>query len=251
MQTLPPRLSAAYSFLTPGGVPCDVGTDHAYLPIAAILNGLVPRAAATDLNEGPLARAKENALRTGTADRIRFLLCDGLKGAEPEQYGVTDVVICGMGGELIAKILNNSPFPKTPGVRLILQPMTKGDVLRAYLLENGFSILDERLAADGGRIYACLCAAFSDSGSPASPYTPAELLLGRHNIRRGGPLFSALAERELLKLERAIQGLREGGLPTGDAERLREEIREKSREAAGWQKDFPKSEKIEIEGDRL
>ena len=80
---LDPRLSSAMGFVRQGGVVCDVGTDHAYLPIYAILTGRCRRGVASDINKGPLMRAKENGDRFGVSDRLCYYLTDGLCGVEP------------------------------------------------------------------------------------------------------------------------------------------------------------------------
>ncbi len=224
-QALPeidPRLLSALSFVRDGGVVCDVGTDHAYLPIYALLTGKCDRAVASDVNKGPLLRAEENARRWGVADRLSCILSDGLDGVEPEKNGITDIVICGMGGELIARIVDVSSYTRTAGVRLILQPMSMGGELRKYLLSHGFSILDEAMSRAAGKVYACICAEYRGE---TEEYDAVELLLGRKNIERGGDLFRELAEKELVKLRKRIAGLKTGGHDTSAEEVLLEQIR--------------------------
>ena len=104
----------------------------------------------SDINRAPLERAKKNAAAAGFSDRMDFVLCDGLSGLEPEKRGITDILVCGMGGELIARIVGESEYTRRPGVRLILCPMSQPDKLRAYLAESGFEILDEKLAEAAG-----------------------------------------------------------------------------------------------------
>ncbi len=218
---LDPRLEAAASFVRRGSVLADVGTDHAYLPVHLLTEGIARFALAADVNRGPLGRAKANAKKYGVADRMRFALADGLVGAEPERDGVTDIAVCGMGGELIARIVGASDYTKKPGVRLILQPMSSPAELRTFLAENGYRILDERLAESAGKIYACLLAEYDGE---ARAFTPAELLLGRANIEKMEPLFPAFARVWLNRLSVEIEGRRRGDLDTREAEALRDEI---------------------------
>lgn len=203
---LDPRLMSAIDFVRRGGVLCDVGTDHAYIPIYAVNSGLCRLAVASDINKGPLERARLNAEKCGAADKIAFYLCDGLDGVEPEKNNITDIVICGMGGELIARIIDASDYAKTVGVRLILQPMTKAYELRKYLTEAGFNIIDEKLSESVGKIYVCICAEYSGN-SAGGEYSGAELLLGRCNINRGGDLLKRLAQRELTVINKRIAGI--------------------------------------------
>lgn len=134
------RLLTCASFVSRGGIVCDVGTDHAFLPCYLVRNGVCERAVAADVNPSPLAAAKENIQRAGLEDKIDTVLSDGLDGISPN--GVTDVVIAGMGGELIADILGRGKAFYS--ARFILQPMTKPERLRRWLWENGFEIIAER-----------------------------------------------------------------------------------------------------------
>ena len=218
---LDPRLLSAVSFVRQGGVACDVGTDHAYLPIYALLTGRCDRAVASDVNAGPLRRARENARRWGVEDRLLCIRADGLDGVNPEQNEITDIVICGMGGELIARIIDEAEYTRKSGVRLILQPMTMGRELRRYLLSHGFAILDEALSRAAGKVYACLCVAY---GGGAEAYSEVELLLGRKNIERKEALFGELAEKEVAKLEKRIEGLRRGGYDAAAEQALLDQI---------------------------
>ncbi len=214
------RLACAASMVRPGAVVADVGTDHAYIPIYLLREGICPFAVASDINEGPLMRARMNAEKYGVLDRMRFVLTDGLTGLEPERDGVSDIVICGMGGELIAKILDASPYVKREEVRLILQPMTCGDELRRYLWDHGFSITDERLCTAVGKTYTCLCVHYTGK---TESYTDGELLLGKINIERGGELFQTYAEEHARRLRTRIVGLKKGGLdPSKEEACLRE-----------------------------
>ena len=89
------------------------------------------KALACDVAPMPLKSAEEHINREGLLDRIGTVLSDGLDNVPPE--GITDVVMAGMGGELIARLLEKCPWVKN-GVNLVLQPMTKWDVLRKWLL---------------------------------------------------------------------------------------------------------------------
>ncbi len=152
------RLLSAVKYVRQGARFADVGTDHAYLPIYLLKEGLIESAVLSDINEGPLASARENARSSGLADRVELVLCDG--AAALADKGITDMAIFGMGGELIAQIIENAPFLKTDGVRLILQPMSKQEHLCEYLLKSDFSIIGETYTKDGGKFYRTLCAEY-------------------------------------------------------------------------------------------
>lgn len=217
--TLPgQRLETAAELVRPGAYVADIGTDHAYLPIYLVGRGIASRAVASDINRGPLERAASNIRAAGLSDRISLLLTDGVDGLFG--LGVTDYLICGMGGELIASV-TEAPFLRDPSVLLILQPMTKPEILRKSLLDRGFSIKDERLAEEAGRIYQIFSAAFT---GVTEKYSDAELLLGRGNILRGGELYIRLANRETEMIRRRLAGKKSAGLDTSDDEALLSEI---------------------------
>ena len=192
MPNLDARLLSAAKFVREGAYVCDVGTDHAYLPVYLVLTGRAARALASDINEGPVNRAKESVIKYGVSDKIEVVLGDGLKGAE--NYPVTDVIIAGMGGELIVSILDAAKWIQNEKYRLILQPMTHAEILREYLINNGFSIIDEDVVTEqkGRKIYQIICAEYSGE---ACEYTKDELYLGRHNINRRSAEFIKLCER--------------------------------------------------------
>ena len=104
------RLRTACDLLPEESVVWDIGTDHAYIPIYLLRCGKCTAAVASDINRGPLEAAKRNAELYGVSERITFLLTNGLGETDPAAYGVTDLCICGMGGELIAEILRASPY---------------------------------------------------------------------------------------------------------------------------------------------
>lgn len=186
------RLLSVAAFVRDGAYACDIGTDHAYLPVYLVLTGRATRALASDINKGPVMRAEESVAKYGVSDKIKVILSDGLAGAE--NYPITDIIIAGMGGELIASILEAARWTRDERYRLILQPMTHAEILRKYLAENGFAVIDEKIVAEPNdkKIYQIICAEFSGNNES---YATDELYLGRHNIRRGGEGFIKLCER--------------------------------------------------------
>ena len=193
------RLEAAVEFIR-GGTLADVGTDHAYLPIALLRRGLCRFAVATDIHRGPAEVAAAHLAACGFGnDRAAVLLTDGLHGAE--QFSPTDICIFGMGGEMIARIIDEAPWVKDPAVRLILQPMTRMEVLRDYLDKNGFAVREERMVKTD-RIYQIICAEYDGR---VRSHTPLALLLGERNMARRDTLCVEYAERQrdIFKASRA------------------------------------------------
>ncbi len=212
------RLLSAAAYVRHGSPIADIGTDHALLPIYLIERGIAPRAVAADINEGPLDRARINIPRA-MQKKIELRLTDGLRGIE--DTGVRDILICGMGGELIARIINDAPFVRDTGIRLILQPMTKAPHLREFLLSSGFSIIGETLSFDD-RIYQTICAEYTGE---VEKYSELELLLGRHNIEHGGELLSKFVSQNIKMFEGIIAGKASGGADTSYEEKMIKELR--------------------------
>lgn len=194
------RLQSALQFVTRGGRCIDVGTDHAYLPIYLVQNGVSSGALACDVNQGPLASAREHIAAAGLCDRIETRLTDGLHGLA--SYAPDDVLIFGMGGELIVRILQEAPWVKSERISLILQPMSRASVLRAYLTQNGFAIKGEALSKSG-KIYQTVYARFCGQNEE---YTEEELLLGRLNVQNEPPLFAEFVRHELSVCQNVIRG---------------------------------------------
>ena len=218
------RLALAASFVV-GDRVVDVGTDHAYLPIYLLKSKKVRSAAATDINKGPLERARINAAAYSLDGSIDFYLTDGLGGVPLSD--VTDIVICGMGGELIARIIDDPRLKNTDSGhsrRLILQPMSAAAELRQYLAKNGFEVTDGGTALASGKLYQCIVCRYC-----GRPYeiSAAEAAVGAEGeaIRRS-PLYGALVDKEIRRLEKALAGKRRGGEPCGADEQVLRELYE-------------------------
>ncbi len=205
---LDPRLALVAELVRDGARFADVGTDHAYLPIHLLAMGRICSAVASDVAEGPLERARANVRAAGREGEVTLLLADGLSGMEG--LGLSDIAVCGMGGELIASILEAAPFVRDPAVRLILQPMTRADSLRRYLASTGFRILSERYAAAGGRVYLCLCATFDGETRSLDDIAA---VLGDARARDGRDREAFLSFLDLREREAVsrLRGKREGG----------------------------------------
>ena len=157
--SLDKRLLSCADYVRAGAVFADIGTDHGYLPLFLLREGRIERACLADVNRGPLSSAERNARAERLSDKCEFILTDG--AAALCDKGITDYAICGMGGELIARIIEDAPHLKDGAVRLILQPMTKQESLRRYLVLAGFSIISERFSFDSGKYYVTLVAEYA------------------------------------------------------------------------------------------
>ncbi len=253
---LTPRLATALQYVRPDRRLADIGTDHAYLPIHIVASRLgkggatgvpasgapiperpdCPMAIASDINRGPVARAQAHIEAAGLSAHIRTVCTPGLDGLE--DYDPEDIIIFGMGGELIVSILAAAPWVHRVGKRLILQPMTHAEKLRAYLSGAGFSIVGETLSREGERIYQTLCAepkpgtapAATAALAPADPEEgPAVLWAGAWDLHRGDAeqvaLYRALLERLLRSEGAARDARRAAGQHTEEADRLLRALR--------------------------
>ena len=195
---LTPRLRMAADLVPAGARLADVGTDHAYLPAALLLEGKLSFAIAADLRRGPLDRARATVREYGLAGKVAFRLCDGLTGIRPDE--VDAVVIAGMGGETIAAILKDAPWTRERDLPLILQPMSSMPELRGWLQANGFYIAEERLVREGETLYT----AFLVRAGEMPPLTPAELWSGRNSR---DPLRGAWLDQWIAKTGLALEGI--------------------------------------------
>ena len=157
--TIDRRLLSAADLVRQGAVFADIGTDHAYLPIFLLSRGVIDRAVCADINAGPLDSARANVKAHGFSDKVDFYLTDGAR--ELFDTGATDYAVCGMGGELIARIIDDAPHLKCENVNLILQPMSRQASLREYLYTHGFSIDSERYSYSAGKYYVCIRATYT------------------------------------------------------------------------------------------
>lgn len=182
----------------------DIGSDHAYLPIALCLENKIEYARASDINEGPVSAARANVKKNGLGERIEVTRADGLDGAE--SFEPDCIAVLGMGGELIASILDKAKWIKNGKITLVLQPMTHAEILARYLAGQGFKILDERIVCDNGRddrIYRVIKAGYCGESYELSDL---EALIGRINLDRGDSVTLALVEKNIRILEARING---------------------------------------------
>ena len=166
------RLSAVAGLVRNGKRVADIGTDHGYLVAYLVENGLCPCGIAADLRKAPLENARQTVIQQGLCDKIQLILSDGLQNI-PEN-ACDDIVIAGMGGNLIAEILEKAPWVKNEAINIVAQPMTHAEVLRQWFIDNGFTINQEKTATDGRRYYCIISAAYTgkkDNHSASYIYT--------------------------------------------------------------------------------
>ncbi len=148
------RLSLCAQMVRDGAAVADIGTDHAYLPVYLVECGKIHKAIAADVREGPLENAKGNISKNGFDQQIKTVLSDGLEKISPDE--ADDIVIAGMGGELIIRIISAAAWLKDSSRHLILQPMTRAEQLREYLCSEGFKIVKEKACISLKKTYSVM-----------------------------------------------------------------------------------------------
>lgn len=168
------RLKTIYDMIRDGSKILDVGSDHGYLITKLILDNKCVSGKCVDINEKCLNKAKKLADEYNIINKITFSLSDGLNDVKENE--VDDIVIAGMGSELIAKILNDCDWIKKKNDKyLILQPMLKPWILREYLYKNGFKIIDEKVVVSNNFFYVVIGAKFFGG---IKKYSETDVLVG-------------------------------------------------------------------------
>lgn len=194
------RLLLCAEFVRQGMRVADIGTDHAYLPVYLVQNGKITHAIAADINKGPLQSGMETINRCGVSDKVSARLSNGLEKISPDECD--DIVIAGMGGELICSIIENAQWLKSPDKHLVLQPMTRPEALRSYLYSNGFEIVREQAEQSDGKIYTVMLARFSGCTETLSDFSAR---VGKLNPER--ELDRLYLEKKVSSLKRKHSGL--------------------------------------------
>ena len=195
------RLLSLIKKIPPGKGVIDVGTDHGIIPVYLASHGYSGNILASDINAGPLSAGIQNAREAGVEEKIRFILCNGLEKCPPSE--VDTILIAGMGGDTMAGILDRAEWVADREYLLILQPMTKAEVLRYWLVSNGFEILSEELCEGSGRVYQIITSRFGKS----TRLSDAELFTGKFELIRGSALFPGKLARLMENTEKSIAGL--------------------------------------------
>ena len=199
------RLNALAALIKNGRGLIDVGTDHGLLPVLLAQRGYPGTLFASDIHPGPLAAARRTAEAAGLAERIGFLLCDGLSLCPPD--AVDSIVIAGMGGDMIVRILDEAEWCMDSRYQLLLQPASKPEILRYWLVNNGFSIRRERLLEEGGILYQILSVGFGGK----TDLSDAELFVGKRSLADDELLYSGQLRRVRRRFEAAAAGMERAG----------------------------------------
>ncbi|MBN6888898.1 tRNA (adenine22-N1)-methyltransferase [Cytobacillus horneckiae] len=223
------RLEAVANYIPKGYRLADIGSDHAYLPCYAVKNGMVPSAIAGEVVEGPYQSAKGQVAEEGLTDVIAVRKGDGL---EVLSVGEVDVVtIAGMGGALIASILENGKTKLEKVQRLILQPNISAISIRTWLRNNGWELIAENMVEEDEKIYEILVA---ERGEVDKPYGNLQegLLLGPFLMKEQPAPFKKKWQREMTNWKRILTQIEKAEKNAENVKKI-EELQQKIRLVEG------------------
>ena len=183
----------------------DIGCDHGYISIASVMRHIAKRAIACDINEGPIERALEHIKSEGLEELIETRISDGLSAVDPKENDV--VVIAGMGGPLIDRILaDDSDKAKRAGM-LVLGPQSEVGSLRRSLCEKGYMIVDEDMIEEDGKFYPLMAVRFDETVQTPPVYSKKECEYGPLLIQKKHPVLNRYLIRLRQVLERNINSI--------------------------------------------
>ena len=186
------RLLAAAGMVTKGNIVADIGCDHAYTSIYLCQTGIAPRVIAMDVNKGPLAGAKEHVEEAKLSGQIDIRLSDGLQNLSPGEADT--VLLCGMGGLLMIKILSDYPETTASLKELILQPQSEVGEVRKFLHNKGYRITNEHMLKEDGKFYVMMRAVLCDT--PQAYETECEYLYGKLLLEEKNKVLKDYLNRE-------------------------------------------------------
>lgn len=200
--TLSQRLERVAAHVPAGARLADIGSDHAYLPVALMRRGAIAAAVAGEVAATPFQAANRTVGDNGLAQHIRVRLADGLAAIEAGD-DITAISLCGMGGETIRDILDSGKARLNGRERLILQPNGGEQPLRQWLMENGYQILHEELLLENRFYYEIMVAERAE----AVTYTAEQLYFGPLQMQARSEDFLAKWQRILREKRKTLASL--------------------------------------------
>ena len=206
----------------------DIGTDHGYIPIYLVKEGICKKAIASDINKGPIEKAKVNVAFEGVSDKVKCLLGPGLN---PLKVGeVNGVILAGMGGNLTRDILLADMDKVKKYDFIILQPAQNPEVLREFLYKNDYEIIDEDLIKDEGRFYELFKVKYNENSEKLVFEDELEYEVSPLLREKGHPLFKEFIEEKINRCETILSFIKED---TEAAKKRKSDLEEKVNKLKG------------------
>ena len=206
----------------------DIGTDHGYIPIYLVKEGICEKAIASDINKGPIEKAKVNVAFEGVSNKVKCLLGSGLN---PLKVGeVNGVILAGMGGNLTRDILLADMEKVKKYDFIILQPAQNPEVLREFLYKNDYEIIDEDLIKDEGRFYELFKVKYNENSEKLVFEDELEYEVSPLLREKGHPLFKEFIEEKINRCETILSFIKED---TEAAKKRKSDLEEKINKLKG------------------
>ena len=206
----------------------DIGTDHGYIPIYLVKEGICKKAIASDINKGPIEKAKVNVAFEGVSNKVKCLLGPGLN---PLKVGeVNGVILAGMGGNLTRDILLADMDKVKKYDFIILQPAQNPEVLREFLYKNDYEIIDEDLIKDEGRFYELFKVKYNENSEKLVFEDELEYEVSPLLIEKNHPLFKEFIEEKINRCETILSFIKED---TEAAKKRKSDLEEKINKLKG------------------
>ena len=207
------RMQMVADMVSKGNVLADIGCDHGFVSIYLLENGICPKVIAMDVNEGPLLRAKEHIEERGLSSYIDVRLSDGM---EKLLFGEADsVLIAGMGGRLVIKILTDCMDKAKDLKEIVLQPQSELHLVRQFLTDMGFHIIQEDIVKDNGKFYPAMRVAWNEEKAQA--LSEEELWYGPLLLIEKHPVLQEYLEKEKAKYAQIAEDIVNNGNNTDKA----------------------------------
>lgn len=212
------------AFVPEGAKLADIGSDHAYLPCHLAIKGMISSAIAGEVVEGPFLSAKQQVEAEGLKDIIQVRMGNGLEVLSSNE--VDCITIAGMGGALIAEILEAGKEKLGHVSRLVLQPNVSAISVREWLRDSGWELIDEVILEEDGKIYEILVAEKGAADKPYKSCLEKGLLFGPFLLEQKTDVFIKKWTNEKENWQRIIKQL-DQARETEETKRKKEEIFEK------------------------
>lgn len=219
------RLRVLSELVTQGNRLADVGTDHGYVPIYLLERGRIPSAIAMDIKQGPLDRAREHVRQYGYGTYIEIRQSDGLEALKAGEADT--VLLAGMGGALMQRILREGGLALRGVRELILQPQSELYQMRKFLREQGYGIAREYMVYEDGKYYPIMKVVMGQKNGalPDGGYTEAELYFGKAGLQQNRDVWKAYLEKNLCVQQQILDSLSgalgaRGGKRRGEVQRM-------------------------------